>query len=128
MDTYAFLGVPFVLLMPQSGETPYWAPTVDATDRKLIGTDRFERNVRSIQWTLEVEAWIEPTADPDAARLGWTTMQTAYALGTVGVLTTPIGTEYMACITAFTITPRKGGGEGYRGKIVFGLPSGMGGV
>jgi hypothetical protein len=123
-DCYTFNGTPFVMIMPSSGETPHWKVQVEATDRKLIGTDRFEHNVRSRQYTLEGELWVEPT-DSATTSLGyWQALQDAYAAGTVAALVSPAGSTAQVMIGAFDVVPMRGGVDGYAGKVVFGLPGG----
>jgi hypothetical protein len=123
-DFYTFNLIPFSMVMPSSGETPHWKVQVEATDRKLIGTDRFEHNVRSRQYALEGELWVEPT-DSASTSLGyWQALQDAYAAGTVATLVTPAGTTAQAVIGAFDVAPLRGGVDGYRGKVAFGLPGG----
>lgn len=119
-EYYSFAGVEFVAVVPSGGATPYWAPKVEATDRPLIGTDRFERSIRSRVWTYEVELWIEPA---DTARTGFLALQAAYALGTVGQLVEPGDTPPEPAdvvLMAFDVAPQRGGLDGYRGKAVFG--------
>jgi hypothetical protein len=125
-DVYTFNGVPFVAVLPSSGETPYWKVALDATDRKLIGTDRFERSVRSRQWAIEFDLWVEPTDDPATARAQFTALQDAYVAATLALLTSPAGMASAAIILAFDVVPRRGGVDGYRGKVQLGLPGGKG--
>jgi hypothetical protein len=124
MDHYDFNGIGFVLIMPGSRETPHWKVTVDATDRTLIGTDRFERTIRSRQYAIEGELWIEPTDDPATARDHWILLQDAYSTGLAATLTTPTGNTATVVLTTFEVRPVTGGADGYRGKVVFGLPGG----
>ncbi len=125
-DSFTFAGASFVAVLASSGETPHWAPTVEATDRPLIGTDRFERAIRSRQWLMDIDLWVEPDATAAASFLA---LQTAYAQGTVGSLVfpgSPAPTAVSAILTAFDVVPQRGGIDGYRGKAVFGRPGGMG--
>jgi len=124
VDDFIFGSTVFAMVVPGSGETPHWKVTIDATDRKLIGTDRFERSVRSQQYTLEGELWIDPTND--VARQSWEQLQADYAVATEAFLTTPGGGAQRLCIIlTFEVVPLRGGVDGYRGKVVFGLPGGM---
>ncbi|NNJ10592.1 hypothetical protein EKD04_009650 [Chloroflexales bacterium ZM16-3] len=124
-DFYTFNGIPFVMVVPGSGETPHWAVALDATDRKLIGTDRFERTIRSRQYRLEGELWVEPNAVLATAEGSWRALQDAYVGATLAALVSPAGTTKSCIIVAFDVVPLRGGVDGYRGKVVFGLPGGM---
>ncbi len=128
-EYYTFAGASFLALLPNSGETPAWQPKLDATDRPLIGTDRFERSVRSRTWSLDLTIWIEPST---TALDDFLALQTAYALATVGSLTIPCDPEpdplpdpVTAMLTAFDLTPLRGGIDGYQGKAIFSLPGGI---
>jgi hypothetical protein len=125
-DSYTFNGVPFMLVVPNSGETPHFAVKVDATDRKLIGTDRFERSVRSRAYAMEAELWVEPADDLATTTARWEALQDAYAAGTLANLVSPAGTTNAVIILGFDVAPLRGGADGYRGKVVFGLPGGRG--
>jgi hypothetical protein len=125
-ESHTFNGVPFVFVVPGSQETPHWAVKVDATDRKLIGTDRFERNVRSVAYALEGDLWVEPTDDLATTRASWQTLQDAYAAGALGTLITPAGETTPVIIVGFDVAPLRGGADGYRGKATFGRPLGRG--
>jgi hypothetical protein len=125
-DHFTFNGIPFVVVMPASGETPHVAVKLDATDRKLIGTDRFERSIRSRAYGMELDLWVEPTDDPADALASFLALQEAYAAGTLALLVTPSGTSYAAILLSFEAVPLRGGVDGYRGKAVFGLPGGKG--
>ena len=124
-ESFTFAGASFVAVVPSSAETPHWVPTVEATDRPLIGTDRFERSIRSRQWTLDLDLWIEPDT---TAAAGFLALQTAYAQGTVSGLVlpgdpAPAAVQVVLC--AFAVTPQRGGLDGYRGTASFGRPGGM---
>lgn len=122
MEDYVFGSIVFALIVPGSGETPHWKVTIDATDRKLIGTDRFERSVRSQQYTMEGELWIDPANF--IARQSWAQLQANYAAGDLAILSSPGGDQWLCLILTFEVVPVRGGVDGYRGKVVFGLPGG----
>lgn len=126
-DSHTFNGIPFVFIVPASGETPHWKVIIDATDRKLIGTDRFERNVRSRQYGMEGELWVEPADDPALSRGRWMLLQDAYATALLADLVSPGGNTASAVIVTFDVAPIRGGVDGYRGKVTFGLPGGKAG-
>ncbi|MBX0328262.1 hypothetical protein K2Z83_11300 [Oscillochloris sp. ZM17-4] len=123
-DNYTFNDIPFVVVVPNSGETPHWQVKADATDRKLIGTDRFERSVRSRQWTMDCDIWVEPTDDPADALAYWEALQSAYGAATLALLVSPAGSASAAIILKFDVVPLRGGVDGYRGKVTFGVPGG----
>lgn len=123
-ESFTFNGIPFLAVVPNSQETPHWAVKVDATDRKLIGTDRFERSVRSMAYAMEFDLWVEPTDDPATSRDRWMLLQDAYSGGLVASLVSPGGNTAQTLIVAFDVTPLRGGVDGYRGKATFGLPGG----
>jgi hypothetical protein len=123
-EYFSFVGAAFVAVIPSSGDTPYWHPKVEATDRPIIGTDRFERSIRSRVWSMELDLWIEPS---DVARTAFLSLQAAYALGTVGGLVLPgdpAPEPEDAVLVAFDVAPQRGGIDGYRGKAVFARPAG----
>lgn len=123
-EYYSFLGVDFVAVVSSNGETPFWVPKLEATDRPLIGTNRFERSIRSCTWLLELELWIEPS---DTAGADFRTLQTAYAGGILGQLQ-PVGESHEpieAVLTSFDVAPQRGGLDGYRGKATFGSTAGV---
>jgi hypothetical protein len=123
-EYYSFIGVEFVAVVPSSGETPFWVPKLETTDRPLIGTDRFERSIRSSTWLLDLDLWIEPSASAGA---DFHTLQSAYANGIVGQLQ-PVGESHEpieVVLTAFDVAPQRGGIDGYRGKATFGSTAGV---
>lgn len=128
-EYYTFAGASFLALLSDSGTTPAWQPKLDATDRPLIGTDRFERSIRSRTWSLDLTIWIEPST---TALTAFLSLRTAYALATVGSLTIPCDPEpdpppdsVTVILTTFDVTPMRGGIDGYRGKAIFSLPGGI---
>lgn len=116
-DTYSFSGVGFLLTTPDSGETPSVQPALDVTDRRLIGTDRFERNIRSRQYQLAGDLYLAEASD-------WQDLQAAYAAGTLATLVFPNASSASAVILEWNVTPRRGGKFGYQGKVTFGFPGG----
>ncbi|RRR75281.1 MAG: hypothetical protein EI684_05100 [Candidatus Viridilinea halotolerans] len=124
-ETFTFLDVAFVAVLPASGESPAWQPKLEVTDRALNGTDRMERSIRSRTWMLELELWIEPRA---TAAAEFATLLAAYAQATVGDLTFPGETPaapVAAMLTACEVRPQRGGVDGYRGKATFTAPGGL---
>jgi len=123
-EYFSFVGAAFVAVLPANGDTPFWAVQVDATDRPLNGTDRFERSIRTRAWTLELDLWVEPS---DTAKADFVALQLAYALGTVAALILPgdpPADPETAILLTFEVRPQRGGIDGYRGKATFGRPGG----
>ena len=124
-EYFTFAGASFVAVLGTNGDTPHWKPKVEATDRPLIGTDRFDHSIRSRVWAMEIDLWVEPDA---AAVASFAALQAAYAQGTVGSLVLPgdpAPAGVSAILVAFDVAPQRGGIDGYRGKAVFGRPGGM---
>ncbi len=124
-EYFTFVGASFVAVLPDGGATPVWQPKIDATDRPLIGTDRFERSVRSRTWSIEIDLWIEPSDDAADAFLA---LQTAYATAFIGYLVgpgDPAPDPLTVMLTSFDVVPQRGGIDGYRGKAIFSLPGGI---
>ena len=124
MGAYRFDSIYFDMIVPASRETPHWKVVVEATDRKLIGTDRFERSVRSRQFILEGELYVEASELLGDVRVAFETLQTRYLNATVALLELPNQGGVSALILVFEVVPLIGGQEGFRGKIVFGRPNG----
>lgn len=123
-EYFTFAGVPFLAVLPNNDETPHWKPRLEFTDRPLMGTDRFERSIRSRMWLLELDLWVEPS---DTAQTSFASLQSAYTLGTVGDLVfpgAPAPDPVSALLVSFDVSPQRGGIDGYRGKVVFGQPGG----
>lgn len=100
----------------------YWKPALDATDRPLAGTDRFERTINSRKWTIDIDAWID--ADT-TAKATFEALQTLYSNGTIETLVPPNadGVSWTAVIITFAVQPVESGLYGYRGTITFGRQS-----
>ncbi|NTU86241.1 MAG: hypothetical protein HGA45_44095, partial [Chloroflexales bacterium] len=116
-EYFTFAGASFVAVL-SSNDTPHWYPKLEATDRPLIGTDRFERSIRSRQWLLELDLWVEPD---DTAPASFLALQTAYAMGTVAGLVLPgdpAPDPVDALLVTFDVTPVRNGIDGYRGKAI----------
>jgi len=125
MGAYRFNSIFFDMIVPASRETPHWKVVVEATDRKLIGTDRFERSIRSRQYILEGELYIEASETLGDARVAFEALQDAYLNGLIAALELPNLGGVSAMILSFEAVPLLGGQDGYRGKVVFGRPGGV---
>lgn len=97
-----------------------WVAVVEATDRKLIGTEYIERNWRHTVWVFENEIWIPPDDDSDVR---FQNLKDAYKDGTIMVWDDGTN-QYYAMIVGFEVRPLKQGTDGYEGNIVLVLPYG----
>lgn len=118
-DTFTFNGIAFTAVV-NNDVTPSWVPEPEATDRRLIGTERFERSIRSVRWVCKIDAWIEPSA---TARTAYEGLQAAFALGTVAGLIFPgqsLEDAFNAVMVENAMVALRGGINGYRGQLTFG--------
>lgn len=116
---WSFNGVTFDLGY-QNRASPTWMPEIEATDRRLLGTSRFERTWRSTRWVLKAECLIESGTDGDTA---YTTLRDAYAQTTIASMSDGV-TTWQALIIDFAVVPLYNGTDGYRGAITFARPEG----
>ena len=99
---------------------PAWKPELDATDRRLIGTERFERTWRSTRWVLQGDCFIEPGP---TATLTYEVLLSSFALSSLATLTDG-ESSWQAVIVDFQVLPIRIGTEGYRGSLTFARPLG----
>lgn len=104
----------------QDRQTPIWKPDVDATERRLIGTERVERTWRSTRWVLAGDGFIEPD---DLAAASFATLMNRFAHSTLGTLSDGVST-WPAVLITFDVVPLYNGTAGYRGAMTFLRPEG----
>jgi hypothetical protein len=119
LGEYQFLDQRFEVLY-EDNKGPRWTSVVEATDRKLIGTEYVERNWRHTVWVFECQAWIPPDSTAEAR---FKVLRDAYKDQIIGAWSNSLVT-YEAMIVGFEMQAIKNGYDGFEGKVIFILPYG----